>query len=115
MREIDIPIPPGSKLTAIEAAVDKTCRSLGLHIVLRTNLRKYPGCIHWHVRKKWEKGTLELTAWPNRRPLWLKIHPGRSATWIESVLSTLVADLPSNLEMEDGRMKDSRNGGNSCI
>jgi hypothetical protein len=98
MREIDISVPEGAGSDAIEAAVEHTCKSLGLTLAMRSSLSKYPGCVHWHMKRKGEKGTLEITAWPDRRPLWIKIHAGRAARWIDEIIPGFASDVQRRLE-----------------
>jgi hypothetical protein len=89
MREVDIPIPSTTSTTAIKKAVIRGCSALSLKITVTTSLASYPGCTHWHIKKPGEKGVLELTTWPEKRPLWAKIHSGRTAPWIDEALREL--------------------------
>jgi hypothetical protein len=56
---------------------------------MRTSLRTFPGCVHWHVKRGREPGTLEITFWPQERRAWFTIHDGRQAEWIEKSMKTL--------------------------
>jgi hypothetical protein len=84
-RIIPIPVPQRVRHTKIPAIVVKTIRSLGLRITLHTELKSYPGSTHWHVKHPGATGTLELTWWPDKRKLWMKVHANREATWMAQV------------------------------
>jgi hypothetical protein len=66
------------------AAVDEACERAGLTVTLRGTLAAYPGCVHWHVKKGREAGTLEITWWPKTGQLWFKIADNRNGHWIAS-------------------------------
>lgn len=78
--ELDIPCLPSS--TDIEDAATRC----GLTISMRTTLKQFPGCRHWHLTKPPARGTLEVTLWPQRRRLWLRVHERRAAPWIEDAI-----------------------------
>lgn len=80
----------GDPATLLEAIATE----LGLVVRLRSTLATYPGSIHWHFQRPGERGTLELTWWPSGGRLWLKVHPMRSAPWIEGCVAEWVARLP---------------------
>ena len=79
MIELDVPVPAKAELAHIEALVENTCADAGLRRTLKSTLASCPGCVHWHYARPPERGTLELTWWPARRRLWLKVSAGRSA------------------------------------
>lgn len=86
MRDFPIELRPGASLSNVEAQVEHCCSELGLIRALKDTLAKYPGCIHWHYKKKGVSGTLEVTLWPSKRQLWLTVQEGRRADWIEEEL-----------------------------
>jgi hypothetical protein len=60
---------------------------LNCHISLRTSLRSYPGCLHWHIKHNIEKsGTLEFTILPTGE-CWLNVHRNRHKPWIDDILT----------------------------
>lgn len=96
MRDIDVPLPRGTDAEIIEQFDDVVAQS-GLTVTLRDSLRKYPGCVHWHLKKGREPGTLELTLWPDERRAWFSVHRGRAAPWIDAELERLAATLQQRL------------------
>ena len=55
-----------------------------------STLKQYPGCVHWHLNKPGEKGTLEATWWPKKRKFWLAVHENRRADWQEQVMDHIL-------------------------
>ncbi len=86
MRELDLDVPAGTDTAGIEAAVERVCAALSLSVTMKSSLASFRGSIHWHVKKGSQKGTLELTSWPGKRPLWVQIQSGRTAPWIDETL-----------------------------
>jgi hypothetical protein len=89
MREIAIPITSQAACAEIERCIDRAIANIGLTITLRASLRKFPGCIHWHLKRGRESGTLEVTFWPQERRAWFTIQNGRKAGWIEEEIKLL--------------------------
>ncbi len=83
LKDVAIPIPSLADPFAIEQTLDRAIADSGLTVTLRATLRKYPGCIHWHLKLGRESGTLELTFWPRERRAWFTVQSGRKAPWIE--------------------------------
>jgi len=83
----------------IERAIDQVIDESGLNTTLRASLRKFPGCIHWHLKRGVESGTLELTFWPRERRAWFTIQDGRKAAWIDEQLKVL--DTAIRLQIGD--------------
>lgn len=54
----------------------------GLSISMKGTLKKFPGSIHWHLKKGRERGTLEITLLHAERRLWFSMHENRSAEWV---------------------------------
>jgi hypothetical protein len=86
---IEIPISQKISVTEYERIIERIAESLGISLQLKTTLKKYPGCIHWHYKKGKERGTLEITLWPQQHRLWFTIHEGRKAEWIEEKMMVL--------------------------
>lgn len=87
MTDIDIKLPVTLDANAVVAIVEETCTNETLQITMKSTLKKYPGCVHWHLKKHDERGILEVTWWPRmqeKKPsrLWLSVHGNRSADWI---------------------------------
>ena len=99
MIELDVPVPAGAgaHLAHIEQAVETSCAAAGLRRTLKGTLASYPGCVHWHYAQPSARGTLEITWWPRRERLWLKVSQGRTAPWITSLLPHLQHTLQTAL------------------
>lgn len=74
----------------LEIRLEALFRRLGLEVALKTTLAKYPGGVHWHLKKPGEKGTLEATLWDNA--LLLQVRRNRDGEWIVSVIHE-ISDL----------------------
>jgi hypothetical protein len=86
-------IPPGRIISVINRAVVDA----GLIVTLRGNLKSFPGCTHWHLKRGRLPGTLEIIWWPQHRRLWFKIQAGRTAKWIEEMAPGLKKKIESLL------------------
>jgi hypothetical protein len=86
MTEIEFTVPPGSGLSGAPSLIEKACLGCGLRISTRSSLRSCPGCIHWHVKRGIQPGTLELTLWEAKRRVWASVQDGRRAAWIDEAL-----------------------------
>ena len=62
--------------------VERAILDARLTVTLRGTLKSYPGCIHWHVKSGRERGTLELTFFPETGELTFKVAKNRDAPWI---------------------------------
>lgn len=67
-----------------EDRIEALFKRHGLEVALKTTLAKYPGGVHWHLKKPGEKGTLEATLWNNE--LFLQVRRNRDGEWIMSAL-----------------------------
>jgi hypothetical protein len=67
---------------SLDQIIESLCRAHGLSITMKATLSKYPGSIHWHLKKGRDKGTLEITLWPRERRLWFSMQDGRRAEWV---------------------------------
>ena len=87
MRNVELAVPESWTDEDVVRFVEHTALTAGLTVASRGSLRSYPGCVHWHLTKAGSKGTLEPTWWPKKRRLWLKVHAGREAPWIDAAIS----------------------------
>jgi hypothetical protein len=92
MREIEIRLVSASNRKT-ERIIDHAIADSGLNVTLRATLRKFPGCIHWHVKRGKESGTLEITFWPQERRAWFTIQDSRTAEWIEEGMGLIMTAL----------------------
>lgn len=97
-RDTEVFLPHDLDTGIVEQVFDDVLARSGLSITLRDSLRKYPDCVHWHLKKGREAGTLELTLWPSERRAWFSVHRGRDAPWIDAELGRLAATLQQRLE-----------------
>jgi len=86
MTEIEFTVPPGCGLSGAPSLIEKACLGCGLRISTRCSLRGCPGCIHWHLKRGIQPGTLELTLWEAKRRVWASVQDGRRAAWIDEAL-----------------------------
>lgn len=97
MKEIEIDLHGNADDEAIQRAVERACSSARLRCTLKDTLRAYPGCVHWHFKNGTQRGTLEITYWPQQTRAWFSIQAGRSATWIDDVLPAIHKSLAEQL------------------
>lgn len=97
MTEIDIPIPATAQNAAIVKAVELAAQKVGLTLTLKGTLATYPGCIHWHYKNGKERGTLEITWWPQGKRLWFKVAANRWGEWVPDAVSRLKRSITSKL------------------
>ena len=69
----------------------------GLRVAMKGTLAAHKGCVHWHLKRGKERGTLEVTLWPAQRRVWLSVHANRGAEWVEGALRDLAGALPRAL------------------
>jgi hypothetical protein len=86
MTEVEFTVPQGCSLSAAASLIEKACGECGLRVSTRCALASYPGCIHWHVKRGIQPGTLELTLWEAKRRVWASVQDGRRAAWIDDAL-----------------------------
>jgi ribosomal protein S18 acetylase RimI-like enzyme len=85
-----IPLTTQGNGVAVERAIDTAIADIGLEIVLRGTLKKFPGCMHWHVKRGRNSGTLEITFWPLENRAWFSIQDRRKAEWIDEAMGGLM-------------------------
>ena len=95
--EILIRVPQTITPENIVSTVDGTILDLGLIVTMRGSLKSFPGSTHWHLKRGRGRGTLELTWWPVRRRLWIKVQAGRTAPWIDEVSPQIKRKIESRL------------------
>jgi hypothetical protein len=89
MRHVEIPISTGASFDKVERAIEQAIRRSELEVTLHGSLKKHPGCVHWHLKRRGKSGTLELTWWPKERRAWFSVQSGRQAVWIPLALRTV--------------------------
>ena len=109
MIEIEVRISREVDLSGSESAVEAACAAEGLRVARKRTLATYPGSVHWHVKRGNASGTLEITVWPKGRRVWLKVHAGRRASWIDEVTDRLRNRLETDIATrESGGEAESR-------
>ena len=86
MTELEFTVPPGCNLSGAAVLIEKACLGCGLRVSTRATLQSDPGCIHWHVKRGIQSGTLEVTLWEAKRRVWASVQDGRRAAWIDEAL-----------------------------
>ena len=74
MRQIKLTLSASFDFTQAETIIDQALGEARLTVTFKTTLRQFPGCIHWHVKRGNEKGTLEITVWPKQQRIWFSVH-----------------------------------------
>jgi hypothetical protein len=97
MMESAIHVPESPSPDKVVLVVERVIGNLGLTVTMRGTLKTYPGSIHWHLKRGQGRGTLEITWWPERRRLWMKIQAGRTAAWINDIAPRFIQKLESRL------------------
>ena len=95
MEEIEIHIDPAAIEEQITPLLEEAIAHFGLEIRMRGTLRTYPNSEHWHIYKSGERGTLEVTMWPEGKRAWFSVQSGRRAVWIVDIVPQLKAWLES--------------------
>jgi hypothetical protein len=85
MKEIEVKIVAIADVSRLEMIVANVASKHNLFVSLKGSLAKYPGCVHWHFKREREKGTLEITFWPFKHRLWLKMQAGRTGPWMKEI------------------------------
>lgn len=86
MTEVEFAVPQSCNLSGAAVLIEKACRGCGLRVSTRATLTSYPGCIHWHVKRGIQPGTLEVTLWEAKRRVWASVQDGRRAAWMDEAL-----------------------------
>jgi hypothetical protein len=97
--EFKIPLPPNADCVAVATIIEESIADVGLTVTMLGSLKKFPGCVHWHVKQGREAGTLEITLWPREQKAWFSIQAGRAAAWIEEKRWQLAARIQERLRL----------------
>jgi hypothetical protein len=95
--EVDVQVPSTIKTEKLTQQVEQVFSQYDLACTLKGTLTSYPGCVHWHFKKRRETGTLELTWWEAEMRLWFKVGDHRTAPWIEKAIPHLKKQLETVL------------------
>jgi hypothetical protein len=98
MREVEFSVPHKCDLKLAEHLIEDICARRGLQVAMKGSQATIPGSIHWHYKREKQKGTLELTLFPDRRRLWAKVAKGRKAAWIDLELPQLQREMEKALK-----------------
>lgn len=96
-KEINIRVPASIASDKIVLVINSAVIDLGLNVTMRGSLKSFPGGTHWHLKHGRGPGTLEITWWPQRRRLWMKIQAGRTAEWIDEIAPRFKQEIESCL------------------
>jgi hypothetical protein len=91
MEQFEIRLPKNAKGPGVRRAIEQACAAAGLWATMKTTLRTFPGCTHWHFKNGNEPGMLEVTYWPAAGRAWLSVQAGRKAQWIEKAIRSIQA------------------------
>lgn len=97
MTNLSLPVAGTVDLFDIASVVEGSCDHMGLRQTMKGTLGKYPGCVHWHYKLPGQSGTLEVTAWPAERKLWITVQDRRRAAWIDESLPGLKGEMKQRL------------------
>ncbi|MDZ4717590.1 MAG: hypothetical protein SH847_03905 [Roseiflexaceae bacterium] len=92
-----IVLPSRASTAMVTETKEAVLIDANLCITMKSTLKQYPGCIHWHIQSGRNSGTLELTFWPHARQVWFSIQHGRRAPWIDTLLPELQQMLQEQL------------------
>ncbi len=93
MIRYEVKIGPKEDLSHSELLIEKCCGKELLVIVMKGGLKSYQKSVHWHFRKRDQKGTLEFTLWPEQRRIWISIHSGRKGSWMKEAIPRLRKEI----------------------
>ncbi|MEM9432360.1 MAG: hypothetical protein AAGA12_00450 [Pseudomonadota bacterium] len=104
MTEYEITVSNRQDGSAVAAVVNDVCMQEGLVLQMKTSLKKYPGCTHWHFKRPDARGIVEVTWWPEATEksasrLWLSIHGNRQADWTFELMPKLKALIERQLSV----------------
>jgi hypothetical protein len=91
MEQIEVHIDPAGIDEQLIPLLEGAIAHFGLQIRKKGILRTYPGSQHWHIFKPGERGTLEVTIWPEGKRVWFSVQSRRRAEWIEEIVPQLKA------------------------
>jgi hypothetical protein len=106
--ETDVQLPKRMDWTRCAQRIERAIEAAGLRVTMQCELRAYPGCTHWHLKRGREAGTLEVTMWPAGSRVWCSVQAGRRAAWIDDVLTSLIWALEAALRsLADGSIDNA--------
>ena len=89
MTDFELQLPEGCNWARLPERIEAACAAEGLSLGMKGSLAKHPGCLHWHFKQGRERGTLEITLWPQQHRLWFTVQDGRRGEWIEEAVARL--------------------------
>lgn len=98
MKEIELKAVLTMDVSHLETVVANAASKYGLVPSLKSSLAKYPGCVHWHFRREREKGTLEITFWPEHR-FWFKMQAGRTGNWMKEIVPQIKTEIEMQINL----------------
>jgi hypothetical protein len=98
MRNLEVNFPQNCDLEQIDQIIESLCTQQGLTRKIKSTLRSYPGSTHWHYKKGYERGTLEITLWPKESRIWLSIHDNRRGSWTDGSARRLATAISEALK-----------------
>ena len=98
MTGVDFRVPKQYDLTGAQELIEKVCSAHGLSMAMKGDLKAFPGCVHWHYKNRGQKGTLEITLYPEARRIWAQVHNRRGAPWIDKELPVLRREIERELQ-----------------
>jgi hypothetical protein len=81
MRSVEVGVPAGFDFNKAIKIIEHLCVEEGLTQNIRRTLKGYPGSIHLHYKRGYEKGTLEITIKPEESSIWFSVHDNRKGAW----------------------------------
>ena len=99
MQNFEISLPQYIDHQKVERAIDNSIFETGLITSLRCTLKKYPNCVHWHVKNNKKPGILEITFWPMQQRAWFTVQDGRKNTWIEGKMKQLEKSIKDKINV----------------
>src|SRR5215471_1010089 len=97
MFEVEVKIPFGADILNAEQVIEACCAAEGLSVSVKRTLVSYPGYVHWHFKRAAQRGTLEVTWWPQARRAWISVHANRTGEWIEEAVARLKEAMEGTL------------------
>jgi hypothetical protein len=91
-------IPPGKTADQVESAVRAVAVGEKLDLGQVRSLKTVPGSSHWHITKRPENGTVEVTFDPLGSEIRVSVHANRHGSWAGATLESFAAKLNSKLK-----------------
>ena|ERR1044071_5043132 len=83
---VEARIEPSGVISEVAAVFELTVTSDGA-------LKSLPGSRHWHLKRAKQRGTLEITHWPQEGRLWVCYHSNRAGSWVPDIAQQFAASL----------------------